>query len=331
METTKDNETLIVSIRCIVYNQAPYLRQCLDGFVMQKTDFRFEAIVHDDASTDDSASIIEEYAEKYPEIIKPILETENQYSKHDGSLRRIVDSACKGKYIALCEGDDYWTDPLKLQKQIDFMESHPEYGMCCTDFDKVDEQGNILHPSYLKNHPDYFEKVTSSVEAWIDSFGYIGPMTWLVRTDFWKSLGARPWADGTYWIVAEFIAKSKIGLIKDNTACYRILSESASHSKSVEANYKYFKGLHEEALQLIKTFVKEENQEALIPRINTRLYKKRFHWAIVLKKQEDINDAKKCLWNEMSLKDKCFYYCSKIPIIKDVVSVLYRRRLMMNK
>ena len=96
-----DNQDLLVSIKCLVYNHEVYLRQCLEGFVMQKTNFRFEAIVHDDASTDGSAAIIREYAEKYPDIIKPIYETENLYSKHDGSLSRIVNSACKGKYIAL--------------------------------------------------------------------------------------------------------------------------------------------------------------------------------------------------------------------------------------
>ena len=79
----KDSRELMVSIRCLVYNHEPYLRQCLDGFVMQQTNFRFEAIVHDDASTDGSAAIIREYAAKYPDIIKPIYETENQYSKRD--------------------------------------------------------------------------------------------------------------------------------------------------------------------------------------------------------------------------------------------------------
>lgn len=113
-----------------MYNHEPFLRQCLDGFVMQQTNFPFEAIVHDDASTDGSAAIIREYAEKYPDIIKPIIETENQYSKHDGSIRRIMDAHTRGKYVAYCEGDDYWTDPLKLQKQVDFLESHPDYSMC---------------------------------------------------------------------------------------------------------------------------------------------------------------------------------------------------------
>ncbi len=123
----------LVSIRCLVYNHEPFLRQCLDGFVMQQTTFPFEAIIHDDASTDGSADIIREYAEKYPDIIKPIYETENQFSKQDGSIRRILNAAMHpaSKYIAMCEGDDYWTDPHKLQLQVDFLESHPDYYMTC--------------------------------------------------------------------------------------------------------------------------------------------------------------------------------------------------------
>lgn len=121
----------IVAIKCLVYNHEKYLRQTLEGFVMQKTNFPFYAVVHDDASTDSSPEIIREYAEKYPYIIHPIYEKENQYSKHDGSLACIVHAACSNaKYVACCEGDDYWTDPLKLQKQVDFLESHPDYSMC---------------------------------------------------------------------------------------------------------------------------------------------------------------------------------------------------------
>ena len=129
--------TPLVSIRCTVYNHEPFLRQCLDGFVMQKTTFPFEAIVHDDASTDGSAAVIREYAEKYPDIIKPIYEAENQHSKHDGSLARIIDAAIHpdSNYIAYCEGDDYWTDPNKLQIQVDFLESHPDYYMTCHAFE----------------------------------------------------------------------------------------------------------------------------------------------------------------------------------------------------
>lgn len=131
----------LLSIRCLVYNHEPFLRQCLDGFVMQQTTFPFEAIVHDDASTDGSTAIIREYAEKYPDIIKPIYETENQYSKHDGSLVRVMNAAVHpaAKYIAFCEGDDYWTDPNKLQIQVDFLESHPEFVLTSHDYIEYDE------------------------------------------------------------------------------------------------------------------------------------------------------------------------------------------------
>lgn len=149
-----DNQ-IIVSIQCLTYNHAPYIRQCLDGFVMQKTNFRFEAIIHDDASTDGTQEIIREYAEKYPEIIKPIYEKENQYSKHDGSIRRIMNEVISPStnYIAICEGDDYWTDPLKLQKQVGFLESHPSYTMVCNRTKLYSERKRaFIGENYCYNH-----------------------------------------------------------------------------------------------------------------------------------------------------------------------------------
>lgn len=125
-----ENEQIMVSVRCPVYNQEKYIGACLDGFVKQITSFKFEVIVHDDASTDNTPSIIADYARKYPDIIKPIYETENQRRKKNGSLRRIMNQACTGKYIAMCDGDDYWTDPYKLQKQVVFLESHPDFTLC---------------------------------------------------------------------------------------------------------------------------------------------------------------------------------------------------------
>lgn len=123
----------LVSIRCITYNHEKYIAQCLDGFLMQQTAFPFVAIVHDDASTDGTAEIVRQYAKRYPDIIKPIFETENQYSKNDDSLSRIMAEAINAtgaKYVAICEGDDYWIDPEKLQKQVDFLDLHPDYILC---------------------------------------------------------------------------------------------------------------------------------------------------------------------------------------------------------
>ncbi|MDF1618115.1 glycosyltransferase family 2 protein [Petrocella sp. FN5] len=120
---------VLVSIICVAYNHEKYIAEALDSFLMQKTDFDYEILLHDDASTDDTASIIKEYEEKYPDRIKAIYQKENQYSKGIHVFDFYLDIA-QGKYIAICEGDDFWIDPDKLQKQTDFMENHPDYSVC---------------------------------------------------------------------------------------------------------------------------------------------------------------------------------------------------------
>lgn len=135
---------VMVSVSCLVYNHEKYLRQCLDGFVMQRTNFPFEVIVHDDASTDHSADIIQEYAEKYPDIIKPIYQEENQYSQHIPIMKTFIYPKMQGKYIAFCEGDDFWIDPLKLQKQFDAMEANPECSMCAGKNRVCADNGTML-------------------------------------------------------------------------------------------------------------------------------------------------------------------------------------------
>ena len=126
----QNKEKPLVSICCITYNHVKYIRDALEGFMMQKTDFPFEVLIHDDASTDGTADIIREYEQKYPDIIKPIYQTENQYSKGVEIFSTYNYPRAQGKYIALCEGDDFWTDKSKLQFQVDFMESHQEYSLC---------------------------------------------------------------------------------------------------------------------------------------------------------------------------------------------------------
>lgn len=134
-----------VSISCITYNHAPYIRQCLDGFLMQQCNFDYEILIHDDASSDGTQEIIKEYQKKYPEIIKPILRKINLYSQGErGFNARFNVSRAEGKYIALCEGDDYWIDPLKLQKQVDFLEQHKELSFCSHNINRIDGKGNVI-------------------------------------------------------------------------------------------------------------------------------------------------------------------------------------------
>ena len=124
---TFDSEVIpLVSIDCITYNHKQYIRDAIEGFLMQITNFPVEILIHDDASTDGTVEIIREYEKQYPWLIKPVYQTENQYSKHNSfiSISKIQYGRALGKYIAFCEGDDYWTDHYKLQKQVDFLESN---------------------------------------------------------------------------------------------------------------------------------------------------------------------------------------------------------------
>ena len=119
-----------VSIICITYNHVDFIRQALDSFVMQKTNFPFEVIVHDDASTDGTTEIIKEYEKKYPDIIKPIYQKENQWKQGKTMSKTFIYPKIRGYYVIFCEGDDYWIDENKLQKQVDFLDTHPDFSIC---------------------------------------------------------------------------------------------------------------------------------------------------------------------------------------------------------
>lgn len=140
--------TPVVSICCITYNHERYIREAIEGFLLQKVSFPIEIIIHDDCSTDKTPDIIKEYWERYPDVIFPIFQIENQFSKG----KRIFNIAAKkaqGEYIAVCEGDDYWTDPFKLQKQVDFLQNNDE-------FSSVAHQSTVKYESSTK--ADHFFK-----------------------------------------------------------------------------------------------------------------------------------------------------------------------------
>lgn len=235
-----NNKRPLVSIRCITFNHERYIRDCLEGFVTQKTNFSFEAIVHDDASTDGTAAVIKEYAAKYPDVIKPILEKENQYSKHDGSLRRIMDGACKGKYVAFCEGDDYWIDPLKLQKQVDFLEAHPEYSMCWTDaYQETDGERMAYHR--------YAEDCQSPLEDIIEKGGdFVPTCSIVIRNDAYTAMPkeARGFYCGDYPLQMWGAYVGKAYYLKEQTCVYRFMSigswTAKTANESLESKRKHF-------------------------------------------------------------------------------------------
>lgn len=135
-------DEILVSVKCLAYNHGKYINQMIKGVLNQKTNFRYELVIHDDASTDGTTQIIKEYEKKYPDIIKPIYETENQY-KSGTMNQRCIYPHIRGKYMAFCEGDDYWTDPEKLQIQVDYLETHPECSFTFHNADIIWENGKM--------------------------------------------------------------------------------------------------------------------------------------------------------------------------------------------
>jgi glycosyltransferase involved in cell wall biosynthesis len=151
----------LVSICCIAYNQQNYIEETIQGFLIQKTNFAIEIIIHDDASTDDTAKIINEYAAKHPNLILTIFQKINQYSKGIKPWPNFVFPKARGKYIALCEGDDYWTDPLKLQNQVDFLEKNNGYGGVAENAKVLYDSGKLADFGIKKSRALRMEEIIS--------------------------------------------------------------------------------------------------------------------------------------------------------------------------
>jgi glycosyltransferase involved in cell wall biosynthesis len=218
----------LVTINCTTYNQEPYIRQCIEGFLMQKTNFPFEVLIHDDASTDKTAEIIREYEVKYPDIIKPIFQTENQYSKKVRISSIFQYPRAKGKYIALCEGDDYWIDSLKLQKQVTLLEENEEYGLIHTNFYRFFQNKKKLRnrlKEYIPNEQvtDYLlEKNFISTPTVVFKKDLLNHVDWKEINDLKLKL-----MDWPLWLI--FSRYCKFKYIPEVTTVYRILENSASH------------------------------------------------------------------------------------------------------
>lgn len=209
----------------ITYNHEPYISQAIEGILAQETTYPVELIISEDCSTDNTRKIVLEYAKEYPDIIVVDLPDKNrgmnQNALHNFSLAR-------GKYIALCEGDDYWTDPLKLQKQIDFLSVNPEYGMCYTDYRTVDMQGSTIYSSTHSKHIAL--SGSGDIFGRLLNINFIQTLTVCFRKeivdfDFTKD---RPNVD--LLLFGMIAGKSKCHFIADITGCYRINQSGAIRS-----------------------------------------------------------------------------------------------------
>lgn len=219
----------LVSVRTSTYNHGPYIRQCIEGVLMQKTNFPFEFIIGEDFSSDETREIVFEYVERYPDVIRVITADYNVGSKANG--RRCI-RACRGKYMAICEGDDYWTDPLKLQKQVDFLEANPDYGLIHTDYSVCNSGKNtILKTKYIWPSGDILSLLLFGIYN-------IGTLTVLFRKDIYdripKFYTNQKFKMGDLPLWIELARVTKVKYLPENTATYRITDNSASHSNDIE-------------------------------------------------------------------------------------------------
>ena len=329
---TEDTRPLMVTIQCITYNHEPYIRQCLEGFVMQKANFRFEAIIHDDASTDGTAAIVREYAEKYPDIIKPIFETENQYSKSGGfeSLQKIMDDHTHGKYVAICEGDDYWIDSLKLQKQVDFLEDNPDYGMCYTDFDIQDDIRKEYIKSLFKNNPQKFPK-TYTIEEWLSRTGYTAPMTWCMKRDVLLMTPPIYSTDRSFVVFAHFLYICKVYCLNDVTAVYRIAWGSVTHSTSIKQGYNRLEGLHQIQTILIKKYLPKERQSIVLNQVDQCYFSTGLKIFVLLGMYDKVLLAKRFFNGKTTLSQKILLSIPQNKIIEQSARFFYTKYLKSKK
>lgn len=235
----------LVSISCITYNHAPYIRQCLDSFLMQQCDFNYEILIHDDASTDGTSDIIREYHEKYPEIIKPIIQKENQWSQGvRGMMARFNFPRAKGKYIALCEGDDYWTDPLKLQKQVDFLEGNPDFSLCFTNRINIDYNGKFIENSELKYMKSEFEHTDMPI--------FCPTLTRLFVAKYVKNIPQIEVKGGDTVLLVWLSKFGKIKYLDDITSCYRVHGDGVWSGLTKENKIKHLIETRVGLLQIIE-------------------------------------------------------------------------------
>ena len=178
---------VMVSVVCLAYNHEKYIRHTLEGFVSQKTSFPFEVVIHDDASKDNTAAIIREYAEKYPNIIRPIYQTQNQHSQKKPIHKLYTIPLVRGKYVALCEGDDYWTDTQKLQKQFDIMENNPDYSICTHKIQEILESGEKTD-RYRPNISLIEGKISVGDFLKIQKHYPFQTASYFMKASLWKSL-----------------------------------------------------------------------------------------------------------------------------------------------
>ena len=240
-------DNVLVSVYFITYNHKDFIQKSLDGVVNQKTDFKYEIVLYDDGSTDGTREIVKEYTEKYPDLFNPILPEENR-AKKEGfyKINTEIYSKCRGKYIAYCEGDDCWTDENKLQTQVDFMESHPDFAGCFHKSERKDETGKSI--CFMPTEKQLKGKTAFDIYDTYKGY-FIETVSVMYRFDRYKEEFLKTYPDGminndSYYIYFYSI-KGKIGYIDKLMSVKTISTQGVWNSTNQTLDEKYIRFANE--------------------------------------------------------------------------------------
>ena len=252
------DDEIKVTIYCVAYNHEKYIRDTLEGFVNQKTNFKYEVLINDDASTDNTAAIIREYEEKYPDLIIPFYQTENQYSKGNGDCKYIFnkffEKVTRGKYVAYCEGDDYWCDENKLQLQYDMLESGKGYVA------SVHQTKRIQCITGEESDYSVCEGDTLDLETILMHWGNAGHMSslmttkeyYLERPEFTELLA------GDFGIFIYIALTGSVSYINNTMSVYREYSGATSWSNKNQTGSERLKQLYDIRMKEMDAFEKAD-------------------------------------------------------------------------
>lgn len=303
---------VLVSVAMTTYNHEKYIRSALDSVLMQKTDFRYEIVIGEDCSTDNTKAIVEEYARKYPDIIKPIFHEENVGGRRNAYE---VKHRCMGKYIAYLEGDDYWTDENKLRKQVEFLEANPEYIAVVHRYQVVDAQGKSINK---RSFGDYTGSGDYTIENFMNSELPSQLATYLIRNiykDNYEKYEEYLLRDNTIQgdIKMTFLltAQGKIYRMEDKMSAYRLVQAGGGNFTSLERKNPKFFRKWEQVCEL-ERYAKEEWDIDLYMKYHRREYSSRTLLNVLRSRsRESVLDAVRILKSE---KKAVSYFMSYVVL-----------------
>lgn len=265
-----------VSVCVLAYNHEPYIAQCLQSILAQQTSFDFEIIARDDASTDGTAKVLQEFAEQYPHKIRLILEPHNTFADpaYKPVFGRVFAPVARGRYLATCEGDDYWTDPTKLQRQFDYMQAHPSCVLCChaTSIVREDGEASAMRLSFGNEDKDVTCDDIMTSWAQTQSFGItsLHPSSWFSRRQMDLDYAAS-WhlstSAGDFARACYFSHLAPVHYMARPMSAYRYLaaqSWTAKAEKSVQVLASHYKDYIETAQQIDELTNREHHDTAMI-------------------------------------------------------------------